>query len=195
MDNFISILRDANSPEELEKYKVQLFKENVRLRTDRSEIEEMSEQLDVQHKKLKDEWGKVAAERAAIAEEAKKMREDIAKERKKLETDMIFFQKKQIMLDRGFKQLDSDRVALEVEKEEFRIIKEAAEKNKSLRQTRSLTYRQGIFFKGITTEDGLKKRYKDLVKIFHPDNISGDKDTLQQITHEYETLKHDMGID
>lgn len=195
MDNFISILRDANSPEELEKYKVQLFKENVRLKTDRSEIEEMSDQLEVQHKKLKDEWGKIAKEREKIEKEEKEMKSEIAKERKKLETDIIFFNKKQIVLDRAFKQLDADRIKLDKEKQEFFKIREAIEKASESRPRRQLMYRQGLFFKGITTEEGLKKRYKDLVKVFHPDNVGGDKDTLQQITHEYETLKHDMGID
>ena len=50
MDNFISILRDASSPEELEQYKVQLFRENVRIKTDRSELEEMYEQLVLRRK-------------------------------------------------------------------------------------------------------------------------------------------------
>ena len=37
----------------------------------------------------------------------------------------------------------------------------------------------------------LKKRYKDLIKIFHPDNVAGDKEIIQRINREYETLKRD----
>ena len=54
MDNFISILRDASSPEELEQYKVQLFRENVRIKTDKSELEEMYDQLGIERKKLEE---------------------------------------------------------------------------------------------------------------------------------------------
>ena len=38
-------------------------------------------------------------------------------------------------------------------------------------------------------EDALKKRYKDLIKIYHPDNLNGDKDTIQEINMEYEKMK------
>ena len=43
MDNFISILRDSNSPAELEELKVQLFRENVRIKTDKADLEELKE--------------------------------------------------------------------------------------------------------------------------------------------------------
>ena len=46
--------------------------------------------------------------------------------------------------------------------------------------------------KGVTDEKGLKKRYKDLIKVFHPDNFNGDNVTLQNINREYETLLHDL---
>ena len=34
----------------------------------------------------------------------------------------------------------------------------------------------------------LKKRYKDLLKIYHPDNASGDVQTIQEIHREYDIL-------
>ena len=45
---------------------------------------------------------------------------------------------------------------------------------------------------GSKDEKGLKKRYKDLIKVFHPDNFNGDNVTLQNINREYETLLHDL---
>ena len=45
------------------------------------------------------------------------------------------------------------------------------------------------FFAGVTSELALKKRYKDLIKIYHPDNVSGDTDTVQEINREYDALK------
>ena len=45
-----------------------------------------------------------------------------------------------------------------------------------------------IFFKGVEDTASLKKRYKALLKIYHPDNIDGDKELLQAINTEYERL-------
>ena len=46
-----------------------------------------------------------------------------------------------------------------------------------------------LFFKGVDNELALKKRYRDLTKIFHPDNLNGDTDTLKHINKEYNALK------
>ena len=46
-----------------------------------------------------------------------------------------------------------------------------------------------MFFAGVSSELALKKRYKDLIKIYHPDNISGDTNTIQEINREYDELK------
>lgn len=44
------------------------------------------------------------------------------------------------------------------------------------------------FFKGVTNNEQLKKRYKDLLKIYHPDNQAGDTTISQEIQDEYEQL-------
>ncbi len=49
--------------------------------------------------------------------------------------------------------------------------------------------RGDLFFCGVTDQASLKKRYKDLIKIYHPDNANGDNGTLLEITREYEELK------
>ncbi len=193
MDNFISILRDASSPEELEQYKVQLFRENVRIKTDRTELEEMYDRLGIEQKKLEETREEIENQRKALSQEAKDIKKELQEQRRRLEEDTIFFEKKQRVLEQSFRQLDLDRQKLETEKKQFQRYREEA--RNSAPRTRPLEYRQGIFFKGITNQLALKKRYKDLIKIFHPDNMSGDNDTLQQINREYEILKHDLGID
>ena len=193
MDNFISILRDASSPEELEQYKVQLFRENVRIKTDRTELEEMYDQLGIERKKLEKTREEIENERKALNQEAREIKKELQAQRKRLEEDTIFFEKKQRVLEQSFRQLDLDRQKLETEKKQFQRMREDV--RNSAPRIRPLEYRQGIFFKGITNQLALKKRYKDLIKIFHPDNLSGDNDTLQQINREYEVLKHDLGID
>ena len=48
--------------------------------------------------------------------------------------------------------------------------------------------RGDLFFCGVGSKQSLKKRYKDLIKIYHPDNLDGDNDTIQEINREYDHL-------
>lgn len=196
MDNFIAILRDSNSPEELEELKVKLFRENVRVKTDKSDIEDMKMRIDQEKYELEEEKKKIEELRESLEKDKKQFEkevEDVNKaleeSRKKLEYDEAFLSKKQMVIESGFKQLDADRQRLHQEKEEFRKLRERVPVQ---RHAPVLEYRQGIFFKGVTDERGLKKRYKDLIKVFHPDNFNGDNVTLQNINREYETLLHDL---
>lgn len=49
-----------------------------------------------------------------------------------------------------------------------------------------------MFFSGVSDKKALKKRYKDLIKIYHPDGESGDTATVAEINREYEDLKESM---
>ena len=51
-----------------------------------------------------------------------------------------------------------------------------------------------LFFSGVGSRQSLKKRYKDLVRIYHPDNVDGDTDTIQEINSEYSKLCALYGI-
>lgn len=42
-----------------------------------------------------------------------------------------------------------------------------------------------MWFKGVHSEEELTKRYKDLLKIYHPDNQTGDTEITKQIQEEY----------
>ena len=50
-----------------------------------------------------------------------------------------------------------------------------------------------LFFRGVGNKKSLKKRYKDLIKIYHPDNVDGDNSTVLAITQEYENLSQMYG--
>lgn len=45
-----------------------------------------------------------------------------------------------------------------------------------------------VYFKGINSSDGLRKRYKELMKMYHPDNQYGDNDVCIIVQREYEYL-------
>lgn len=47
-----------------------------------------------------------------------------------------------------------------------------------------------IFFRGVESQQSLKKRYKALVKIYHPDNVGGDDSLVMEINREYDHLSH-----
>ena len=46
-----------------------------------------------------------------------------------------------------------------------------------------------VLFKGVSNPITLRKRYKELLKIFHPDNLCGDEEMVQLINREYERRK------
>ena len=86
-------------------------------------------------------------------------------------------------------------------KEEEELVKLATEKEHVKKQKDfyqrvsdfSVTAEQPVirgemFFSGVESRQSLKKRYKDLIKIYHPDNLDGDKNTVQEINSEYHKL-------
>ena len=56
------------------------------------------------------------------------------------------------------------------------------------RKNMSATVNSKMFFKGVEDTKSLKKRYKELLKIYHPDNMHGDNLLIQKINSEYEIL-------
>ena len=47
-------------------------------------------------------------------------------------------------------------------------------------------------FSGINNTLALRKRYRDLIKIFHPDNLFGDEELVQMINKEYLRRKEEL---
>ncbi|MCR5358123.1 MAG: J domain-containing protein, partial [Lachnospiraceae bacterium] len=92
------------------------------------------------------------------------------------------------ILEGGFRTLCREREDFETEKEKYRnrYAAGAYQGSSSLNVT---AYKNGVFFNGIDNVLALKKRYRDLLKIFHPDNMDGDSATVQEINREYDILK------
>ncbi len=59
------------------------------------------------------------------------------------------------------------------------------QENTSTNDEKAQKQKLSNFFVGITTFDETKKRYRDLLKIYHPDNQAGDTETTQIIQDEY----------
>ncbi|MCH5257848.1 MAG: hypothetical protein J1D87_11185 [Lachnospiraceae bacterium] len=171
--NFEEVLENGTW-DELNKLKAWLFRENIRVATVAKELEQMQEDLEVEKEKFQRE---VKAENSRIEGE-----------RKRIKADNQFFEKKLEILQNGFAQLDMDRRRLEKEMHKFEAQKEFFEPQ---------VYGGGgcrdvsVFFRGVKNPLALKKRYKDLIKIFHPDNVAGDKEIIQMINREYDNIKRD----
>lgn len=163
------------SKEELNELKSWLFRENVRLITASKELEEMQERF--------------AQEKEQFQDEVKAINRKISVERDRLKEDSLFFEKKMDILKNGFAQLDMDRRRLEKERVKIEAQREVMEQ-----PAYGMSRDVSAFFRGVKNPLALKKRYKDLIKIFHPDNVAGDKEIIQMINIEYENLKRDYDI-
>jgi hypothetical protein len=98
----------------------------------------------------------------------------------------------QLALDR--KALECERINFEHEKTRFRRQKMSDRRTNTSTNTNQQSVNKAVnagasFFKGVDNESDLRKRYKELLKIFHPDNKCGDTSTLLCIQTEYEKLK------
>lgn len=170
---FEKTLVDGNA-DELNDLKAWLFRENIRLQMERSELKRMEDKL--------------IKERQQFQSEMTEVNQRLVIERKRLKQDESFFDKKMEILKSGFSQLEADRKKLERD----RLIFEA-DKNAHVnytRQEKSMDMAE-MLFQGVNSHLALKKRYKDLIKMFHPDNIAGDHEMVLVINRIYEELKRD----
>ncbi len=160
------------SPEELNELKAFLFKENIRLEMLKRELEELKQSVIEDRKRLHDESDEV--------------HQKILSERKRLKQEEMFYEKKLDILKTGFQSLEADRKALEIAKKQFE--RDRVEFTGSVRRMRD-EESAAVLFQGVTNFMSLKKRYKDLLKIFHPDNMNGSHEMVLTINQMYEDLK------
>ena len=140
-------------------------------------------------KKELDEYReKLLKERTQFRDEIDMLSHKIVSEKKRLKEDKMFFDKKMDILVNGFKRLEADQAMFEKEKKRFESEKKYYMKEKAAMNADSIN----VLFRGINGPLTLKKRYRELLKIFHPDNLSGDMDMVQLINKEYERLKKEF---
>ncbi len=170
-ENAETVIRDG-SEEELRALKAWLFKENIRMENLRREMEEEKERL--------------ARDRKQFAEESRAKEGSIEQDRKRLEQENRFFDQKMKILQGGFEQLEADRRQFRKEKDKFNACREVYGEKQDVFKRYEVTE---MLFRGVNSFLALKKRYKDLIKMFHPDNVAGDHEMVQLINKEYEELK------
>lgn len=147
-----------------------LFEERISVLNERKAQEEMYE--------------KFMEERISFREEMKTLNTKVLLERKRLKDEQIFFDKKLNILQSGFASLEMDRKAFEKEKRAF---EEATKSNRVSKYGQNID--ASYLFVGVNSYLGLRKRYRDLIKIFHPDNKDGDNAMAVAIKEAFERLK------
>lgn len=158
----------AESPEELKQAKLWLFQENMRLENERNEFNHMRDKFQQERVKLRDELDEL--NRRTVLE------------RKRLKEENLFFEKKMMILQDGFRRLEEDRRSFEREK---RLLRDEIAAQQEKKEAASEAEVAEMLFRSVNNPLALRKRYRDLVKIFHPDNMFGDEELAQQINREF----------
>jgi len=163
-------IEDADE-QQLAEMKTWFFKENIRILEARQELEEERKKFEQEKKETLSEL------------EHQRMIDELSKRRLKKEQEL--FEKKLAILQSELRRLAEDKQQLEREKILFRERKARQQK-----QAEPASASARLFFRGVNSELALKKRYRDLIKIFHPDNMNGDTVSIQNINREYDRLKN-----
>ncbi|MBO4377023.1 MAG: hypothetical protein J5811_07005 [Lachnospiraceae bacterium] len=154
---------NSTSEEDLLELKHWLFRENIRLQSEQRDLEDMKSRL--------------IKERDEFRKEMDTLNHQMVIEHKRLKDEQLFFEKKMEILKNGFMELDAEKQKLNKE----RIMLE----NNYMDGLGTETNVE-ILFSGVNNSLGLKKRYKDLMKIYHPDNLCGSEKVVQLINREYD---------
>ncbi len=135
-----------------------------------------------QRKDLELERQKLMEERKQFEAEKKEFQKRQQLEEQRYAQQNRLFEMKWKILEGELKKLAQEKQQLEIEKEQYGYYQEES------CGAVSPLHRE-LFFSGVDNELGMRKRYKDLLKIYHPDNIDGDTAALQMINQEYDQLK------
>lgn len=181
MVDFDYELMNAKNQEDLKKLKVWMFQEQVKIQAKADELLEVSREL--------------LEEKKTLERERKELDIKIKAENKRSRDNEVLMAKKLKMIEEAYQQmalekkaLECERLNLEYEREKLRRMK-ASNQNVKERRTTTNVYEGIVFFNGVDNQLALRKRYKELLKIFHPDNRCGDTDTLQRIQSEYDSMR------
>lgn len=179
------------SEEELESLRHKLFMENVRLQSERSLIEAESLEIAREKKEIARERRQLEHEKKQLSIEMTQLRDEVNYERRRLKDDEKRIDQNRRLIERSYDLLAEDKENIKRQYE--KLEKDKIEQRKNNLSPKETLYATGMFFRGVNNNSALKKRYKELLKIYHPDNVCGDNDILLKINAEYEALRKQFG--
>lgn len=144
-------------------------------------------ELEHDRRTLSDERKRFELQRERLERERRDFtRQKEADTRFRVQEERLLLMKQKVLEDE-LKKLADEKRYLERQREFYARVKQYQQKEEPPGQAKR-TVRGELFFSGVKNEHALKKRYKDLIKIYHPDNVSGDTEALQEINREYDRL-------
>ena len=155
---------------ELKELKLWLFKESIRLSDEKHELEMQKKDF--------------LNERENTREENRRYEEHLAVRGKQLRREEELICQKHEVIKRGFEELDRDRQALNAREVSLR----AREAQLEERIAGSCSDVNDVLFRGADNLLLIKKRYKDLMKMFHPDCLGGDTEMVKMLNRTYDRL-------
>lgn len=170
--------------EDVKEIKSWMFQEQVRIQARRDELMEFNHELMQTKRELEREREDLSAREKAF--------------KKRYENNEALIAKELKIIEDAYRQLELDKKALECERLNFEHEKTKYRRQKMSGSTRTNTHQHSVasdvydgtsFFRGVDSELELRKRYKELLKIFHPDNKCGDTKTLIKIQTEYDSIR------
>ena len=169
---------EGATQQQMSELKLWLFRESVRIEMAKQELEEIKKGFEKEKKN--------------IVRQLEEQHDRQVFQEKQLNRQKELFEKQWKVLQRGFHVLHADRQKQERDRQYLESEK-SIQKGISGGMYKSVNY--AVFFRGVSSDASLKKRYRELMKIFHPDNPDGDTDAIQKINKEYAVLKKAFGLE
>lgn len=139
---------------------------------------------------LEEERRKLEEQRRSLERERREFTRWAEIEDRRLKRQQQLFEMKFKILEEELQKLATEKAHVERQKEFYSRVAEHETNGRvsSLTEKGNGIVKGELFFSGVGSKQSLKKRYKDLIKIYHPDNMDGDTDTIQEINSEYNKL-------
>ena len=165
---------EASEEDELKDLKLWLFKESIRLRDEKQEFEQRIRDFE--------------REKDNTLKENRRYEEHLASKIREMRLEEELIEKKHEVIKRGFEELDRDRQALNARESQMR--QQEAQLSKRMEEGHLYDSNEAaeVLFRGADNILLLKKRYKDLMKMFHPDCLGGDTEMVKSVNRVYDRL-------
>ncbi len=177
MSNGVNFVYDIED-DPLDELKHWLFLESVRIKQEKQALQEEKERLEKEKREFDKQ--KITASNEVNAQE------------KQLRRKRELFERQWKVIEKELHKLSVDRENLDKERKEF--LAERARFRQATIKAGDNIQNTSIFFAGVNSYSALKRRYRDLLKIYHPDNENGDQSILLAINKEFGALKNKYNV-
>ena len=124
--------------------------------------------------------------RYQLEKEKKEFSKYIQLQNRRIEQQEQLFEMKLQILEEELRKLADEKVEFEKKKAYYEHLESFQNRQEPVNEGKIV--RGELFFRGVENRLSLKKRYKDLIKIYHPDNLAGDNETVLEINKQYDYL-------